>query len=172
MTAPDHSPFSTPGPDILQVDEKDKSAVKIASNVMNLSHKMCASGKEKDLYFMTLDDAHKTNDGQDFTGMIGTSSENDDSTKNVKVLPINFTGDDDSMRKRELHGQVITALSSMSSKTDTDPLESTDMSSDDKDSSNVLFDRHPAEKAFIHVAKKGGNIKTPDMHFSVYHTIT
>ncbi len=33
----DHSDKKTPGPDLLQVDEKDKSAVKIASNIMNLS---------------------------------------------------------------------------------------------------------------------------------------
>lgn len=168
-TSEDHSDKKTPGPDLLQVDEKDKSAVKIASNVMNLSHKLCESGKETDLYFITLD-AHHTNDGQPFTGMIGTSSQNADQSKSVKVLPIDFTGDDDNMRKRELHGQVITALSSMRGTKDTvgsDPLEPLSSKESDSDEDSPLYDRHPTKDAFLHVAKKGGNIKAPDMVFTV-----
>ncbi len=174
-----HDPSSPPmsdnaekGPDIVEIKEKDVANTIIASNIMTVAKKMCDGGDQKDLYLITLDDSHVSAKGEKFNGIIGTSSVKDDSTKHVKVLPVDFSGDDDVMRRRELHGDMITSLSSMKGDSATgtsNPLE------DNHDSAEHtqmgLLDRHPTLDALVTAAKQDQNyMETPDMSFSILKT--
>ena len=170
---PSMSENSEKGPDIVEVKEKDVANTVIASNIMTIAKKMCDGGDQKDMYLITLDDAHTSEKGEQFNGIIGTSSIKEDGTKHVKVLPVNFTGDDDLMRRRELHGDMITSLSSMKGADSSDssnPLEDA-QESDPEHTQQALYDRHPTLNALVAAAKQGNTyMTTPDMSFSTLRT--
>ncbi len=61
------------------------------------------------------------------------------------------------MRRRDLHGQMISSMKGSKSDSNPDPLET-----QDENVQMDILDRHPGMNAFVTAAKKGESLDTPE----------
>ena len=140
-----------------------------AADVMNIAQKIAPpNSTNKDLYMMRMDSPGKTKENENFNAVIATRDTDpaDSSRSRVRAVPVNFEGaEKEPFRTREMNGQLLTCLSTMTSQGS----KKKDWTGSEGEKGPVedVYARHPTMDAMKSALSKGGTTTTPDMTFEV-----
>ena len=156
-------------PHVVRIPQHMHDQFSQAADVMNIAQKIAPpNSTNKDLYMMRMDSPGKTKENEDFNAIIATrdTDPSDSNRSRVRAVPVNFQGaEKEPFRTREMNGQLLTCLSTMTSqgskKRDWTGPEG------EKELVEDVYARHPTMHAMKSALSKGGTTTTPDMTFEV-----